>query len=181
MKTLREIRTLERVHHQNIVSYKHSWIEMCKISDFGPSVPCLFLLMEYADCGTLADIIWPDKKQEKLPRQESSSKSIQSSSSKRRRKQGQASAQSSTVLPLTSEGYLHERDIWRLFRDIVKGLRYLHRAGIIHRDLKCENSMYRCLPHNSSTLIQVTPYITLIANINPQPSTPLLYSTLLFC
>ena len=49
----REVRAVERVHHRNVVSYKHSWLEYSQIADFGPEVPCLFMLMEYANLGNL--------------------------------------------------------------------------------------------------------------------------------
>ena len=58
-KVLNEVKVLENLNHPNIVNYKHSWCEEnIQISDFGPKVPSLFLLMEYADLGTLNDILW---------------------------------------------------------------------------------------------------------------------------
>ncbi|KAK7084017.1 Eukaryotic translation initiation factor 2 alpha kinase 4 [Halocaridina rubra] len=35
--------------------------------------------------------------------------------------------------------YLHEDRLWRLFREIVNGLDYIHSQGLIHRDLKPGN------------------------------------------
>lgn len=35
-----------------------------------------------------------------------------------------------------SELFLDKTRIWRLFREIVEGLAYIHQQGIIHRDLK---------------------------------------------
>ena len=53
-KVLKEVRILEDVaRHPNVVQYNHSWIDEAKISDFGPVVPCLFILMEYASEGSL--------------------------------------------------------------------------------------------------------------------------------
>lgn len=50
--TLREVKTLEALRqHPNIVNYKHSWLEMDTLADFGPVVPCLHILMEYVDGG----------------------------------------------------------------------------------------------------------------------------------
>lgn len=47
---LKEVRVLERLRHPNIVSYYHSWLERAQTTDFGPEVPCLFILMEYVYC-----------------------------------------------------------------------------------------------------------------------------------
>jgi serine/threonine protein kinase len=49
---LREVKALEALRqHPNIVNYKHSWLEMDTLADFGPIVPCLHILMEYVDGG----------------------------------------------------------------------------------------------------------------------------------
>ncbi|KAA8499491.1 putative serine/threonine-protein kinase iksA [Porphyridium purpureum] len=59
VKVLREVRALEAVKHPNVVDYKHSWLEKDQPTPFGPSdVPCCFILMEYADRGNLADLIF---------------------------------------------------------------------------------------------------------------------------
>ena len=59
VRVSREIRALEAVHHRHIVSYKHSWLEEAQIADYGPTVPCLFVLMEWCNQGTAADLVWP--------------------------------------------------------------------------------------------------------------------------
>jgi len=38
---LREVRLLESLHHPNIITYHHSWLESCQFSAFGPKVPAL--------------------------------------------------------------------------------------------------------------------------------------------
>eukprot|EP00667_Euglena_gracilis_P015570 EG_transcript_16198 len=56
LRVLQEVKALERLHrHPNIIEYHHSWIEYDQPADFGPKVPCLFILMDYADHGTLED------------------------------------------------------------------------------------------------------------------------------
>lgn len=51
---LREVRILEEVkRHPNVVEYNHSWVDTAKLADFGPPVRCLFILMEYANEGSL--------------------------------------------------------------------------------------------------------------------------------
>ena len=32
-----------------------------------------------------------------------------------------------------------EQEVWSIFRQLLKGLRALHRNQIIHRDIKCAN------------------------------------------
>ena len=43
---------------------------------------------------------------------------------------------------IDSELYLDKSRIWRLFREIVEGLAYIHTSGIIHRDLKVRLGSY---------------------------------------
>lgn len=62
LKVLREVKTLETLNkHPNIVNYQHSWLETSQIADFGPQVPTLFILMELASGGNLADVIWNEQ------------------------------------------------------------------------------------------------------------------------
>eukprot|EP01132_Coremiostelium_polycephalum_P007398 gene7398-9093_t len=55
-RVLKEVKALETLQkHQNIINYKHSWLEYDQPADFGPSVPCLYILMEFANSGNLQD------------------------------------------------------------------------------------------------------------------------------
>ena len=56
-RTLKEVKSLERLHHPNIVLYRHAWLEIHQSTRFGPAIPCLFILMEYADRGNLEDYV----------------------------------------------------------------------------------------------------------------------------
>ncbi|PVU98207.1 hypothetical protein BB561_000049 [Smittium simulii] len=51
IRMLKEVKLLESLNHPNIIEYKHSWIELDQPSAFGPPVPCLFILMEFANGG----------------------------------------------------------------------------------------------------------------------------------
>eukprot|EP00759_Apiculatamorpha_spiralis_P010613 PhF_6_TR17365/c0_g1_i1/m.26588 len=57
-RVLREVRVFEAVtRHPNVVEYNHSWVDVAQISDFGPKVQCLFILMEYACDGSLDEYV----------------------------------------------------------------------------------------------------------------------------
>jgi serine/threonine protein kinase len=71
MKVLREVKALESLKkHPNIVNYQHSWLENDKTADFGPTIPCLFILMEYANGGSLAELISSPATKRVLPEPE---------------------------------------------------------------------------------------------------------------
>eukprot|EP00927_Polykrikos_kofoidii_P036005 TRINITY_DN30459_c0_g1_i1.p1 TRINITY_DN30459_c0_g1~~TRINITY_DN30459_c0_g1_i1.p1 ORF type:complete len:757 (+),score=129.41 TRINITY_DN30459_c0_g1_i1:143-2272(+) len=55
---VREVKTFERLHHPNVVNYKHSWLELSRSSLFCPLVPFLFILMQYCNGGSLGELIW---------------------------------------------------------------------------------------------------------------------------
>ncbi|TFK71136.1 kinase-like protein [Pluteus cervinus] len=57
LSILREVRLLERLHHPNIITYHHAWLETCQFSSFGPKVPTLHVLMQWAEGGSLDDLI----------------------------------------------------------------------------------------------------------------------------
>jgi serine/threonine protein kinase len=57
-RVLSEVKILERVsQHPNVIQYHHSWLDVARTSDFGPSVRCLFILMEYAAHGSLDAVV----------------------------------------------------------------------------------------------------------------------------
>ena len=55
-RRLQEVRTMCRLKHPNIIEYKHAWMEEWSGSPFAPRIPCLFILMEYADAGSLENV-----------------------------------------------------------------------------------------------------------------------------
>jgi len=57
---VREVKTFERLHHPNVVEYKHSWLELSRSSPFCPLVPFLFILMQYCNGGSLDELIFHD-------------------------------------------------------------------------------------------------------------------------
>ncbi|KAH9941311.1 kinase-like protein [Epithele typhae] len=57
LNTLKEVRLLEKLHHPNIVTYHHAWLESSQFSSFGPRIPTLHILMQWAEGGSLDDLI----------------------------------------------------------------------------------------------------------------------------
>lgn len=56
-RMLREVHILENLRHANIIEYKHAWLEYHQLTLFGPSIPCLFILMQLAQGGNLEEFI----------------------------------------------------------------------------------------------------------------------------
>ncbi|KAJ1961915.1 putative serine/threonine-protein kinase iks1 [Dipsacomyces acuminosporus] len=145
-RMLREVKLLERLRHPNVVEYKHSWLEMHQLTSFGPKVPCLFILMEYANGGNLQEYMEP--RQSGYDSADTSASLKHKILNMRRRK----SLKGSRKLPenkrkpadggSTSEAckrILTVEQIWSFFSDICSGLAHLHQLQIIHRDLKHMN------------------------------------------
>ncbi|KAL6716466.1 putative serine/threonine-protein kinase iks1 [Lecanora helva] len=129
---LKEVHLLYHLEHKHLVRYHHVWLEDVKISNFGPSVPCAFILQQYCNSGDLQNYVLhhdgssdtsPNRLKERI----------------RRRSKGQPE--------LPQE--LHNRrlsfdEIKSFFNDVASGLNHLHVNGYIHRDLKPSN----CLLHD---------------------------------
>ncbi|KAL4763681.1 protein kinase IKS1 [Aspergillus foveolatus] len=138
-KVLIEVQTLQHLSHQNLVSYRHVWLENAKITTFGPSVPCAFILQQYCNAGDLHNYICGSMQTSTTP-QELKERI-------RRRSRGGPEAS----LGLHEPRKLHFDEIYSFFKDITSGLRYLHASGYIHRDLKPNN----CLLHKTNDGIRV--------------------------
>ncbi|KAI9931102.1 hypothetical protein ASPWEDRAFT_146001 [Aspergillus wentii DTO 134E9] len=138
-KVLGEVQLLQHLSHQNLVSYRHVWLENAKISTFGPSVPCAFILQQYCNAGDLHNYICGSVQTSATPQQ--------LKDRLRRRSKGEPEPK----LNLGGPRILHFDEIYSFFKDITSGLRYLHVNGYIHRDLKPNN----CLLHQTSDGIRV--------------------------
>ncbi|KAL3487436.1 kinase-like domain-containing protein [Aspergillus germanicus] len=138
-KVLIEVQLLQHLSHQNLVSYRHVWLENAKITTFGPSVPCAFILQQYCNAGDLHNYICGAMQTSTTP-QELKERI-------RRRSKGGPEAPPDVKEPRK----LHFDEIYSFFKDITSGLRYLHANGYIHRDLKPNN----CLLHKTSDGIRV--------------------------
>ncbi|WDK21829.1 hypothetical protein CGRA01v4_13119 [Colletotrichum graminicola] len=131
-KVLVEVELLAKLSHPNLVSYRHVWLEDVRLTRFGPSVACAFILQQYCNSGDLLQYIIGDRPKE--------STKEQLKAQMRRKSKGQLE------LPrdqFASQRLLSFEEIFSLFKDITSGLAYLHAASYIHRDLKPSN----CLLH----------------------------------
>ncbi|KAK1585216.1 kinase-like domain-containing protein [Colletotrichum navitas] len=131
-KVLVEVELLAKLSHPNLVSYRHVWLEDVRLTRFGPSVACAFILQQYCNSGDLLQYINGDRPKE--------STKEQLKAQMRRKSKGQLE------LPrdqFASQRLLSFEEIFSIFKDITSGLAYLHAASYIHRDLKPSN----CLLH----------------------------------
>ncbi|KAK0444538.1 kinase-like domain-containing protein [Desarmillaria tabescens] len=162
LNILREVRLLERLHHPNIITYHHSWLESAQFSSFGPRVPTLHILMQWAEGGSLDDFI-----DDRLGRETrhihinpsgalngtSATSNIHSRSARirayrafqraspeekeqlRKRMNGQTQG----VQTWTAVHLLSPEEVKSIFTDVVEGLAFLHDKSILHLDLKPGN------------------------------------------
>jgi serine/threonine protein kinase len=138
-KVLIEVQLLQNLSHQNLVSYRHVWLEDFQISTFGPSVPCAFILQQYCNGGDLHNYI--------LEGMKTTVTKEQLKERLRRRSKGQLD----DVQDLHGPRRMNFEDIISFFKDITSGLNHLHANGYIHRDLKPSN----CLLHHTGHKIRV--------------------------
>lgn len=138
-KVLVEVQLLQHLSHQNVVSYRHVWLEDVKLTTFGPSVPCAFILQQYCNAGDLHKYIYGST--------ERPTTAQQLKERMRRRSKGQPEPPSDLSRPRK----LNFEEIYSFFKDITSGLRFLHANGYIHRDLKPSN----CLLHKTGNELRV--------------------------
>ncbi|KAH8700239.1 kinase-like domain-containing protein [Talaromyces proteolyticus] len=138
-KVLIEVQLLQHLSHQNLVSYRHVWLENAQISTFSPSVPCAFILQQYCNAGDLHRYVFGGVQASSTPQQ--------LKDRLRRRSKGQRD----TSMDQAGPRKLHFEEIYSFFKDITSGIRFLHANGYIHRDLKPSN----CLLHDSGHEVRV--------------------------
>ncbi|KIW04253.1 uncharacterized protein PV09_04558 [Verruconis gallopava] len=138
-KVLVEVQLLQNLSHQNLVSYRHVWLEDYQITNFGPSVPCAFILQQYCNGGDLHNYVLGSGKS-KMSKEQLKERM-------RRKSKGQAE------LPQDLQGprKMAFEEIFSFFKDITSGLHHLHSHGYIHRDLKPNN----CLLHGDGKRFRV--------------------------
>jgi serine/threonine protein kinase len=137
-KVLIEVQLLQRLMHPNLVSYHHVWLEDAQITNFGPSVPCIFILQQYCNSGDLLNYV--------LGTTQATSSNDAMKERIRRRSKGLAERPKNLGLRT-----MNFDEIFSFFRDITSGLHHLHTNGYIHRDLKPSN----CLLHKDGQKMAV--------------------------
>lgn len=130
-KILAEVQTLQNLSHQNLVSYRHVWLENVQLSKFGPSVPCAFILQQYCNGGDLHNYVCGP------------ARPIITTAELKNRIRRRSKGESENPLVLDELKKLSLDEIYSFFKDITSGLRFLHASGYVHRDLKPNN----CLLH----------------------------------
>lgn len=138
-KVLAEVQLLQHLSHQNLVSYRHVWLENAQLSTFGPSVPCAFILQQYCNAGDLQKYVYGPA--------QTSMTAQQLKERLRRRSKGQPDP----PVGMPGPRKLQFEEIYSFFKDITSGLRFLHINGYIHRDLKPSN----CLLHETGRELRV--------------------------
>ena len=141
-KVLVEVQLLTQLSHQNLVSYRHVWLEDYQINAFSPTVPCAFILQQYCNGGDLHNYLCGEAR--------STTTTQQIKERFRRRSRGEAD------LPDTAQHEpkrLQFDEIYSFFRDITAGLRFLHLNGFIHRDLKPSNCLLHRIGHETRVLV----------------------------
>ena len=141
-KVLVEVQLLTQLSHQNLVSYRHVWLEDFQINAFSPTVPCAFILQQYCNGGDLHNYVCGDAR--------STTTTQQIKERFRRRSKGEAE------LPTRQQNEMKKLpfdEIYSFFRDITAGLRFLHLHGFIHRDLKPSNCLLHRIGHETRVMV----------------------------
>ena len=141
-KVLVEVQLLTQLSHQNLVSYRHVWLEDYQINAFSPTVPCAFILQQYCNGGDLHNYICGDA------RTATTTQHIKERF--RRKSKGEADL---PALAQNEPKRLSFEEIYPFFRDITAGLLCLHENGFVHRDLKPSNCLLHQVGHEIRILV----------------------------
>ncbi|KAI0264595.1 kinase-like domain-containing protein, partial [Gloeopeniophorella convolvens] len=171
LKILREVHLLETLRHPNIITYHHAWLETAQFSSFGPRIPTLHVLMQWAEGGSLDDYIdarlgrptHPPQPDSQHPddHDDESTPDIHSRSARIRafRAMQRAAPEEKSALRTklgnngqawTAVHLLSAEEVLGIFGGVAAGLGFLHDKSILHLDLKPGNVL---LTWDEGTLI----------------------------
>ncbi|KLO11390.1 kinase-like protein [Schizopora paradoxa] len=156
-KILREVRLLETLRHPNIITYHHAWLESYQFSSFGPRVPTLFVLMQWAEGGSLDDFIEtrlghphndfptlsdhlrnPSGRNNMVRKKSDRIRAFRAA--QRQSEQERQQRREERVKGVrTAIHLLSAVEAKSLFSDVATGLAFLHDKSILHLDLKPGN------------------------------------------
>ncbi|KAI0287204.1 kinase-like domain-containing protein [Russula brevipes] len=164
LSILREVHLLETLRHPNIITYHHAWLETAQFSSFGPRIPTLHVLMQWAEGGSLDDYI--DARLGRPPHpasahEDESPSDIHSRSARirafRAMQRAAPSEKSALRAKLNNNGdtwtavhLLSPEEVLGIFGGVAAGLGFLHDKSILHLDLKPGNVL---LTWDEGTLI----------------------------
>ncbi|GAB7338222.1 hypothetical protein MBLNU457_4558t1 [Dothideomycetes sp. NU457] len=134
-KVLVEVQLLQSLNHPNLVSYRHVWLEDAQITNFGPSVPCVFILQQFCNAGDLQGYVHEFRPEE-----------ISNKEQLKQRHRRKSSIQQDLPNAVNAIRHMPLDEIFSFFKDITAGLHHLHASKYIHRDLKPSN----CLLHRDA-------------------------------
>ncbi|KAH8984945.1 kinase-like protein [Lactarius akahatsu] len=160
LKILREVHLLETLRHPNIITYHHAWLETAQFSTFGPKIPTLHVLMQWAEGGSLDDYIdarlgrpthLPHPTSNDPSTDDDDATSEMHSRSARIRaframQRAAPSEKSALRAKLSNNGHswtavhlLSTEEVLGIFGGVAAGLGFLHDKSILHLDLKPGN------------------------------------------
>lgn len=157
-RVLMEVSLLQDLSHQNLVSYRHVWLENFQASPFGPSTPHVFILQQY--CVSKCENLWRPMQRKPLLMMQNSGTLFDHVLGPKGEHQSVKEHLKHQVRDIarggpspTAESHRMRRmlfdEIFSFFRDITAGLAHLHANGYVHRDLKPQNCLLHLTPEGS--------------------------------
>ncbi|CED83585.1 kinase-like protein [Phaffia rhodozyma] len=150
VQVLKEIKILEGLRHENIITLHFAWIEKTRFSSFGSPIQALHVLMQYANHGSLESWITARTSPPMGTDFEAPELSpAQAKAAFRARRKSQLASAGAGHAGGLREGIhrgetrgvhlLGRQEVLSVFGDVCKGLTYLHDHSVIHCDLKPGN------------------------------------------